>query len=181
MMTTKSINIEVVEATAKRLFERWKADLADRDRSIGAVSENFNRIFEEFRTNAVTAEIAYEYLDVIVEKHFPNNHVVKLSYKRNKFGHDSMDEYHESWKNSIRDKGTNMFYLSYPPELEEPENKIPLPQGMSLEEYSKQRKHANSFPILDLNLLPELEELPDEEEVLETEENIDFSSKDLEN
>ena len=157
---------------AKLLFEQWRAGLADKDRSHNRLTENFDDLFFELDRNNIEFEIAHEYLDLAIAAHLPDKKTLRYTYKRTKGFGMSEDDFHEGWKTKIRDTATNVFYSRYPldtPEKEESNN----PSGMSKDEYLRQRRYANSFPVLDLSKIPDPEDLSEIDET-------DFSLDDLE-
>jgi len=155
---------------AKLIFEQWRAGLADRDRSHTRLTENFDELFYELDRYNVNFELAHEYLDLAIAAHLPDKKTLKFTYKRTKGFGMSEDEFHEKWKVKIRDAATNVFYARFPIEGEGEKEESILPQGMSKDEYLRQRRYANSFPTLNLSLIPDLVE----------EDDILFSIKDLE-
>jgi hypothetical protein len=135
----------------------WEASLIDRDKSLASLRENFDDLFYEFQKNNMEFDDAFSYLDPAIAAHLPNRAVVKNTYKRmsNKNQFDSEIDFFNSWKQIIKDHATNSFYSFFQIDEEEEDK---LPNGMSLQEYSKQRRHAHSFPLLDVSKIPDVEE-----------------------
>lgn len=143
---------------ADKLFEIWRASLADRPKHKDSLYANFSDLFFEMNRHFIPHDTAYEYIKPAVSKHLPDKFIVSRTYKNsqsNKF--QSEAEFFEGWKQLILDKATQAFYDVYPLELKEEEKeKIQLPKGMSKREYVLQRQHAKSFPLLDLSAIEEM-------------------------
>jgi hypothetical protein len=167
-------NNAIKRRQAKLLFEQWRSGLADRDRSHSKLAENFDDLFYELDRNNIDFELAHEYLDLAIAAHLPDKRNLDYTFKRTGGFGQTKDEFHEKWKKKIRDEATNVFYARYPLEDDDAKEESPLPQGMSKDEYLRQRRYANSFPPLDLNQIPDVEDLPDDTDV-------SFTIDDLEN
>lgn len=158
---------------ARLLFDRWCASLADRDRSKSSLANNFDDLFFEMDQNFIEFEIAHEFLEQAITVHLPSKSTVEYTYKRGgKKRWGTKEEFYDDWKRFIKDTATNVFYSRYPLPDEKKEEESVLPTGMSRKEYLLQRKHADSFPQLDLSQIPDL---PDEDS-----EDVSFSIADLE-
>lgn len=158
---------------AKLIFEQWRSGLVDRDRSHTKLADNFDDLFFEFDRFNLGFEVAHEYLDLAIAAHLPSKQILKFTYKRTKGFGMSEDEFHEKWKEKIRDAATNVFYARFPMEDGEAREETNMPAAMSKDEYLRQRRYANSFPTLDLSQIPEPEDSPADEDVA-------FSIDDLE-
>ena len=158
---------------AQHLFEQWSASLINRDRSKASLADNFDDLFYELDRHFVEFEIAYEFLNQAITAHLPTKSLVDMTYKNTRGRWSSKDEFYEDWKKLIRDAATNVFYSRYPLDSDKKKEESPLPGGMSRKEYVLQRKHADSFPALDLDQIPDIEEDTNPEEVA-------FSIDDLE-
>jgi len=157
---------------SKLVFEAWRASLADRDRSHTKLIENFDDLFYEMDRYHIDFDLAHEYLDLAIAAHLPDKKTLRYTYKKTGgFGMDEA-EFHEKWKDKIRDAATNVFYTRFPLEDEEAKEEANH-GGMSREESLRQRRYSNSFPTLDLSLIPDPEDLVDDDDVA-------FSINDLE-
>jgi hypothetical protein len=140
---------------AMLIFERWRVSLRSRDRSKGAVSGNFDELFEELKKDGVDFNTAYAILPKAIKAHQPAPFLARNMYKELKLvAKIKVDEkeFIENWNQSISDKGTESFFSFFDFKEEEPEE--PLVYGnMSAREYRAQRKYAESFPILDTSEL----------------------------
>lgn len=142
---------------AKHIFKMWEASLAERDRSVASLKENFSELFYEMDKNSIDFDIAFSYLDPAISAHLPTKAVIKSTYKRyaNKSSFDSEEDFYVSWKKLIKDAATNAFYCFFPLSDEEAAQ---LPNGMTKDEYNRQRRYAESFPLLDLSKIPDIED-----------------------
>lgn len=166
-------NNAAMRRNAKLLFEQWRASLAERDRSIKSLEDNFDYLFYEFDRHSITFDIAHEYLDLAIAAHLPDKKMLKWTYNKTKGFGQSMEEFHESWKSRIRDAATNVFYSRFPLKDDSAKEETNLPSGMSKDEYLRQRRYANSFPALDLSKIPD----PEDEGI---DDDVSFSIEDLE-
>ena len=136
------------------IYEKWKASLRDKDRSKDAVSINFGELFDAFNTAGATFDEAHSYLAQAIKAHLPSPGLAKNTWKLVKNNPNnagsSEKEFIDGWHKDIGDKATNSFYGIY--SLPEDKDEDPEPKvygSMSAREYKLQRKHADSYPILD--------------------------------
>jgi hypothetical protein len=143
---------------ADKIFEKWFSNLHSKPRDKDSVYGNFNDLFFELNRHFIPHDVAYGLVKPAVSKHLPDKFIVQRTYRSspvNKIQTES--EFFESWKKLIHDKAVQAFYDVYPlVPLEEEKEKIQLPKGMSKNEYSLQRNHAKSFPLLDLSAIEHL-------------------------
>jgi hypothetical protein len=146
---------------AKHIFKMWEASLAERDRSVASLKDNFCDLFYELNRNEIDFETAFSYLDPAIAAHLPSRATVKITFKKyvNKTAFDSEEDFLKSWKGIIRDAATNSFYSFYPVVTEESDQ---MPNGMSRDEYNKYLRYAKSFPILDTSKIPDIDEQIDD-------------------
>jgi len=130
---------------ARLIIERWGTALGSKSKTMNSVSDNFDEVIYGLHTAKISFDVVYDLLDRIVKIHQPNNSTIKYTYKRMKDINIGVDEFGEDWIKRIRDKCFESFYSFY--ELEEPVEEKKF-GSMSAREYSKQRKHAESFPLL---------------------------------
>lgn len=142
---------------AKHIFKQWEASLSERDRSVASLKDNFSDLFYEFDKNSIEFDSAASYLDPAIAAHLPSRSVVKHTYRKfaNKAAFDSEDDFLNSWKDMIKSAATNCFYAFYPVTEEQADQ---MPNGMSKSEYNKQRRYAESFPIINVKNLPDIED-----------------------
>jgi len=141
---------------ASHILKKWAADLASKDRSRASLNTNFDELFYELWRASIPFSIAEDTLPDAVKEHLPSSYVANTTYKYAKaakrHGDQSFNEYLNSWKDLIKREATSAFYDRYPIDgVEEKEEK--KFGNMSTQEYSKQRKYADSFPLLDIEEL----------------------------
>lgn len=150
------------------IFDRWKASLADKDRKITHTSENFDELFYSLSSSGIDFDVARALVNDAVTAHMPTKSVADHTYKKHgKYSSaKSFSEYMQEWRGKIEDKANNSFFTFF--EIDGPEEKKVF-GSMSAREYTLQRKHAESFPLLDLDKLAErtaeLEDFEDIDEI----------------
>lgn len=158
---------------AKRILEKWIADLKDKDRSRPAVSGNFDELFHTLFESDVNFETARELLDDAVKAHLPASGLARKIYKdikRGKATDKTEKEFVDEWCKHIKDCGYQSFYSLYSEDEVAPEEK--KYGNMSAREYRAQRKYATSFPKVDLVALRK--RAKDIEEALKNEDEDDL-------
>lgn len=142
------------------VFDEWKASLKERDRSAGAVSGNFEALFDELKKSNATFEEAQAYLLRAVKAHQPTPGLAKSIYRTTaktnaKTAAYSEKEFIDKWNQDIHDAGTNAFFDIFPRAKVDPDDDgEPKVYGhMSAKEYRAQRKYADSFPRLNTEAL----------------------------
>ena len=138
---------------ARLILERWVSDLQTKDRSIHKVSDNFDELFHNLWTAKVSFDIAHQLVDEAVSAHNPTDYVARFTYKNLKaqLNGQSFTDFVANWKKNIKDRAYQSFYTFYPIDGDDQEEK--KYGSMSAQEYSKQRKYANTFPELDIDAL----------------------------
>lgn len=136
------------------IYERWKASLREKDRSREFVSANFDELFDAFNSAGATFEEAHAYLQQAIKVHLPSPGLAKATWKMVKNNPTNSEmtekEFIDGWSKDISDKATNSFYHVYPlPEEHDNDGEPKIYGSMSAKEYKLQRKHADSYPILD--------------------------------
>jgi hypothetical protein len=136
------------------IFEKWKSSLRKKDRSRDAVSNNFDELFDAFNSAGATFEETHAYLAQAIKAHLPPPALAKATWKLVKNNPSKIEatekEFIDSWHKDISDKATNSFYHIYPLPDDKDEDAEPKVYGsMSAREYKLQRRHADSYPILD--------------------------------
>lgn len=143
-----------LKTVANHIFKKWESELANKDRSRGAVSDNFGELFYDMWKASVPFDIAESFITQAVKAHLPSKVIAGVTYKqlKTKLGGVSFPEFMESWKKNISDKCYESFYTQYP--IEGVQDKEEKKFGsMSIQEYNKQRKYVEAFPILDTEAL----------------------------
>jgi hypothetical protein len=135
------------------IYERWKASLHEKKRSREFVGANFDELFDALNSASATFEEAHAYLQPAIKVHLPAPGVAKATWKmakNNPGNHEKTEkEFVEEWHKSISDKATNSFYHVYPiPEEVDNDGEPKVYGSMSAKEYKLQRRHAESYPIL---------------------------------
>ncbi len=142
---------------AKLIIERWGSELATKsssERGRNKVTENFDNLFYELWKASISFDIVHDMLSDIIAKHFPSHSVAKRTFttlKQHLQG-KSFVEFLQDWKESIKNKAMQSFYALYPIDGETKQEEKTF-GNMSQQEYSKQRKYAESFPQLDIEAL----------------------------
>ena len=135
------------------LFEQWKAQLANRDRSIASVQTNFEELFDTLRSEGLVLESAYEYLPRAVKAHAPPAGVVKRLFKKfkveGKTHFTTEKEFEDQWIKGIEEKANAAFFNIFPVQTKKSEekNEPKIFGGMTEKEYRMQRKFADEFPV----------------------------------
>lgn len=167
---------------AELLFMKWKADLADMDRSKPAVEGNFDLLFDQLFRSKVKIEEALPYLDKAIKAHYPTSYVVKQTFKRIKhFGKsESVQEFESSWKEHIGDAAKRVFFSIYNIDESAKINAEKNYGNMSASEYRKQQKYADSHPTIDWEAIIEERDGETEEVPIDVENvNLDFDLGEL--
>ncbi len=136
------------------IFERWKASLRSRDRTMKAVSGNFDELFEELKKDGTSFEDAHDLLGQAIKAHLPTRSVVKGTHEKLKINPKyvkSESELADEWKQSINDAATESFFDFFEKKKnDDDDDGEPKVYGnMSAKEYRAQRRYAEQFPILD--------------------------------
>ena len=140
------------------IYEKWKASLREKDRSREFVSGNFDELFDAFNSAGATFEEAHAYLQQAIKVHLPSAGLARATWKMVKTNPTNAEktekEFIDDWHKDIGDKATNSFYHVFPLPEEKDDYKEPKVYGsMSAKEYKLQRRHADSYPVLDLEAL----------------------------
>lgn len=135
---------------ADLIFDRWKAELKEMDRSRANVYNNFELLFVTLDDSKVSFEVAHQILSKAIEAHYPSKSVVDNVYRRLKpmLNGKTKQEYEAEWRENISAAGKRAFYDLYNIDgaSEQEDKKF---GSMSSAEYKKQRKYADSYPVLD--------------------------------
>ena len=139
------------------VYEKWKSSLHEKPKKMEFVSSNFDELFDELNSAGATFEEAHAYLQPAIKVHLPSAGAARATWKLVKNNPANYDlpekEFIDRWHKDIADKATNSFYHIYPLP-EDDEDKEPKVYGnMSAKEYKLQRRHADSYPILDIEEL----------------------------
>ena len=139
---------------ATLIFERWRASLRDRDRSVGAVSGNFDDLFDQLSSAGVSFEDAHKLLPQAIKAHQPAPAVARAIWKNAKNNPKNAEftekEFIDNWNKDIADRATNSFFAFFQvPEENDDDGEPKIYGQMSAKEYKLQRRHADSYPILD--------------------------------
>lgn len=139
------------EKKANLIFDKWKAELKEMDRSRANVEGNFDSLFSLMKESKICFDVAHSILPKAIVAHHPNQSVIDNVYKRVKISGKPKQEFADEWKENISAGAKRIFYSLYDIEGvakddEEGEKKY---GSMSASEYRKQRKHAETYPQLD--------------------------------
>lgn len=141
------------------IFEEWKANLKQKDRSAGAVTGNFEELFDELKRANATFDEAHSVLPKAIKAHQPAPSLARNIYKSSKsnpkVAGTTEKEFIDRWNEDIESKGTAAFFDLFPrPKLDTDDDGEPKVYGqMSAKEYRAQRRYADSFPVLNTEAL----------------------------
>lgn len=173
-----------MSSKAELIFMKWKADLAEMDRSKDAIEGNFDTLFYSMNKAKVPMEEALTYLDKGIKAHYPSDFVVKNVYKHmKKFKpNESIAEFESSWKEFISNAGRRVFFSIY--NIEETEAEKPKYGNMSASEYRKQQKYADSHPTIDWESIIREQKISEQQEdkgpeIDPSQVNVDINLGDL--
>lgn len=148
------------EKLSQHIFQKWAAELRNKDRKWDSVRPNFEDLFFEMFKSDIPFEVAHDFLKPATSKHLPNLATAKHTWNRVKGSKENtgltFQEWFANWKQGIEDTGTEAFYSIYSPPSEKTEEvaKEETKFGsMSKKEYRLQRRYAESFPILNTDEL----------------------------
>lgn len=138
------------EKKAELIFDRWKADLKEMDRSREKVPGNFELLFNTLSESKISFEYAHIILDKAIKAHYPPTGAVDNTYRRLKpmLNGKTRQEFLDEWKDNIADAAKRSFYGLYSIDgaAASEEKKY---GSMSAAVYRKERAHAETYPILD--------------------------------
>lgn len=132
------------------IFDKWKSSLPDRDRTKPYWESNFEDLFDALFRAKIEFEQAHSILSTAIKAHYPTYSVARHVYRRiKKTGTSSTEsEFIEDWQNQIAETAKRVFYDIYSIDTESEEDNKKY-GSMSPSEYRKQRKYAESHPLLD--------------------------------
>jgi len=156
------INHKVV----KLILEKWIADLANKDRTIANVANNFDELFQQWYHAGISFEEAYDLVEIAIKAHLPSAHMARSTYKLLKSKgpiYKTESEFIADWNKSIKDTGMQLFYNYFHINGENPvqvEKKSYC--NMSIAEYIKQRNYADSYPTINPEDIPDFEPIEED-------------------
>jgi hypothetical protein len=157
---------------AELIFDRWKSELKEMDRSRANVYNNFELLFVTLDDSKISFEVAHQILSKAIIAHYPSKSVVDNVYRRLKpvLHGKNKQEFEEEWKENISASAKRAFYGLYNIDgaADQEDKKF---GSMSASEYKKQRKYAESYPVLDWQSIS-IEPI--------TEDDLDINLADLE-
>lgn len=150
------------EKKANLIFDRWKADLKEMDRSRANVYNNFELLFVTLDSSKIPFDTAHQILPKAIKAHYPPQLAVDNTYRRLKpmLSGKTKQEFLVEWQENIEAAAKRAFYGLYTIDgvAEQEDKKF---GSMSAAEYKKQRSYAESYPVLDwtsINIEPMSEE-----------------------
>ena len=139
-----------IQISGEDLLHQWMVSLKTKDRKKGSLITNFDELVSSFKSFDISYDKAKDLMGKAIKAHLPSEKIAEATYNKYKFNiKQSKKEYLESWFKNIEEAGWGVFYNYY--SLINKENQTDL-NGISKEEYLRQRKYAESFPILDTSL-----------------------------
>ena len=139
------------KSKAELIFDKWKAELVNKDRSRAAVLGNFDELVNNWHRSKISFDEAYGLLDIAIKAHYPSNSVARNVFKglkKKAFISSDETEFVIEWKNNISAAAKQAFYSFYNIEGANTQEEEKF-GSMSSQEYRKQRKYADSHPLLD--------------------------------
>lgn len=145
------------DQTAKMIFTQWKASLSsERNIHTNNAPENFSALWDDMYRYGVPYDVAYSYINEAVGAHSPRRSTVSYVYKQTPHGDLSEREFADKWIEKIRSFAISAFHEFYPiddiipkeQQVKPKQEKVVLPTGMTKQEYSRQRRYMEQFPIL---------------------------------
>ncbi len=136
------------------IYERWRASIRDKKGS-EHINSNFDSLFDELNAAGASFDDAHAILPQAIKAHLPPVAVAKnywKSHAKNDPKNTGLTEkdFIDQWNKDIADRATNSFYNVFPVPTEQDDDGEPKVFGsMSAKEYKMQRRHADSYPILD--------------------------------
>lgn len=136
---------------AELIFDRWKADLKEMDRSKHQVQGNFELLFVTLEESKVEFDDAHVILDKAIKAHYPPQSAIDNTYRRLKpmLSGKTKQEFLDEWKENIAAAAKRAFYGLYSIDGAADQEEQKKFGSMSTTEYKKQRKYAESHPVLD--------------------------------
>lgn len=133
------------------IFERWNANLKDKDRSWKGVPSNFEELFYELSNSGVPFDASYELVREAIAAHLPSTAIARNTYRAYKGKQLKTEkEFIEDWKKYISDCAHQAFFVFYKADSDSEASPEEKKYGnMSVKEYKLQRSYADSFPVLD--------------------------------
>ena len=141
------------------IFQQWKASLAERDRSKGAVQRNFEELFDNLKIEGMLSEEMYDLLPKFIKAHYPTSTHVKNAWKKwkhfNKWSNEK--DLEDQWRQDVENSGQTAFFnifpvevKSTPKELKEERVEPVIFGSMTAEQYKLQREYAETWPRVDI-------------------------------
>jgi hypothetical protein len=98
------------------IFEEWKANLKQRDRSAASVANNFEELFSELKRAGATFDEAHAILPKAIKAHQPTpglaRNIYKTSKSNPKVAGTSEKEFIDQWNEDIAAKGAMRTMMS---------------------------------------------------------------------
>ena len=144
---------------AKLIYDQWKSDLSNKDRSSKNMYNNFDELFYSMSMSDVEFDVAHSYLKEAIHAHAPNKFIAKRVYEGLKHQIDkTFDEFCIDWREHIKDTANQAFFAWFTIDGGSKEER--QFGNMSPREYSLQRKDVERFPHVNLmDILRQQEEI----------------------
>lgn len=140
------------------IFQQWKASLAERDKSKGAIQRNFEELFDSLKAEGVEFEEVYALLPKAIKVHYPTSSHIKNAYKKwkylNKWSNEK--ELEDEWRLDIDNSAQVAFFNIFPIEVKSTPKELKKQEpvvfgGMTAEEYKMQRSYAETWPRVEIS------------------------------
>jgi len=101
------------EKKANLIFDKWKAELKELDRSRANVESNFDALFLKLKESKISFDVAHQILSKAIIAHHPNQSVIDNVYRRVKISGKPKQEFADEWKENIAAGAKRIFYSLY--------------------------------------------------------------------
>lgn len=156
------------------IFQKWRASLAERDRTFGSVSENFGDLFYDLKRMNVDYNVANEYMKKACEAHYPSRQIAKDVYKRiGKSSGKTEEEFTKSWCDNIKSKAINVMHEFFDLPFEDNKTNAEVKREKArIKSSAKINDYLEQFEPVDLSQLRKMRE--ESKKFLEQNENLEF-------
>ena len=145
--------------TAKKILQKWQVDLAEKNKSWANIQTNFDELLFSWEQVGIECDDAHNLFPEAIKAHLPSIRIAKAAYSKSTSAKlTTLEEFVKDWNKGIADKAWQVFYLYY--RVDENKNEVVKNTSieskygsMSIQEYSKQRKYADAYEVIDPNTI----------------------------